>query len=268
SNDSSCMQFLFPDAFLNDNFVISRADVLVYVKLNKKAMRRKRKKKIVIKVSTMDIKKDKRKVVTRLKFRPKRTTHYRVALPISVLRKLRRKKEKVLAVCIRCKKCNRKVDIALLRGNTKYLRRKTKNKNKRKMQNDSPAQRSLSKDRPILVYRIISKQRNKRHIDDQNPASGHCTRNSSAPSCCASQSYISFRKMGLHRYILYPRGFNFSQCIGSCSVNTQFLSETMTSSQKSCQAASFEPLQIFVVFRREVGFITLRKGLVHRCECS
>ena len=259
---------------MKKDYIVSRTDLHLYVKMTKKAMKRRRKKKIVIKISTWDSIKDRKRVIARLKIRPKASKWHRISLPLSVLNKLQKQNKRTLEICIECKRCNRRIKVTFL----KKERRKKKLRNKKTKKSKKHNRRrllKLNKNRPFLLCKITTKSqsfRSKRYAlngkINVSENTNMCNENLTSQGCCVSNRYVSFREMNLHRYITYPRGFNFSQCLGSCSQPSGLTLATHNQTDSNCQPVNYGPLYIFVIFKREIGFITIRKGNVHSCGCS
>ena len=159
TNDTHCMEFRLSDTYFRSNVELSGADVYVHIKI-KKRRKRKRRRNIVLRISRLTDDTLKRKTIARLRFQPTDTRWYKVALPVTLIRKLNNFHDRTLKLCIQCKKCNRKMRITFPLTTSRGKKKKSR-KSKKKSQRRKTAYRNLKvrrlrlrKNRPFLIFHV------------------------------------------------------------------------------------------------------------------
>ncbi|XP_071154891.1 uncharacterized protein [Mytilus edulis] len=265
SNDTNCMKFKLPEESTPGKS-LPGADVFVYItnrrkrpdgKRGRRRRRRKRQRKITIKVSLLNEHTRHKKFISRLRFRPNPDKKWnKLVLPFSVIKKANQLKERVLNLCIDCKRCNRNTQIVLplktLKKRHKFMKTKHLDKSRKPLK--------LRKKRPFLMFHEKeSKQRQRRDTKS-------CSKDNPVNQCCRYQEYIRFSDIGLGDRVAYPDGFYKTECIGSCSYNSTNVETNSTRSRK-CYPSKYKPLQTYLVFDSSVTFLDIPKGHIEECTC-
>lgn len=249
------MKFRFPNTFFEDVSRIRRIDLFVRVKKrNKRRHKSKRNRQIRLTLSLLCNCKDDRRVIGIRLLRPASTGWIKFRLPIFVIQKLRNPGNKKLEFCLACERCNRRIKVT-------FPLKLTTQKHSRRIRRRRRKPAKLRQKRPFLLIRERGKKTKHRRRRRQL---AYCRNNSGSQHCCRSKEYVPFSQIGLHN-ILHPRGFYRTSCLGTCGLPQNLHSFGNTS---SCVATHTSPFRIFVVTKRNLGYITINDGVVRQCGCA
>lgn len=266
------MKFKLPDDSVT-GLPLKGADLIVHITNRRRRSEKKkgrgkkrhsiRNRKISIKVSWLDPSTQRKKSISRLRFKPnmeKNKKWYKLKLPTSILKSAREESDNALNLCIECKRCNRKTQIILpLKTNKKRLKFMNTKRQKGKKKRKNGKTVKLRKNRPFLLCRIPERTSFRRRRD-----AVLCSSNS---TCCRKQTYIRFSDIGLGNKVAYPDGFYSTECAGTCShFTSQFNTETSPSSRQ-CAPTKYKHLQALIILDKSMTILDIPKGQVEQCSC-
>lgn len=200
------------------------------------------------------------------------TKWQRLLLPSTLVQNIMESAERTLKVKVVCINCGEDVELVLSRKNGKRqtrsnrrrsggIRRKP-HKRRRSKVGKNP---NMHTDRtPYLEIHTANKlHRRLRKRDVESTTHGHLV----SPGCCELKEYVDFREFGWHTWILSPRGFNQTICVGNCSNSDSSLPQG--AAESTC-CHPIETSSLPVVYLNEQGEVQraqIPNLVTHQCGC-